>query len=80
MVQINKVNIPNFDEFAVKNVCSKFVNNKLLLSYFPEFRKIDELIDAIFYDSLSTLYSDYVINMILTVYAMRSGNDAKLED
>ena len=80
MVQINKVNIPNFDEFAVKNVYSKLTNNKLLKSYFPELGKNRWIDRSYFYDVLSTLYPEYVSNMILAAYAKRSGNDAKSED
>ena len=61
-----------------------YVPSSLTISYccyiFLNSERIGELIDVIFYDSLSTLYSDYVINMILAVYAMRSGNDSKPED
>ena len=67
MVQINNVNIPNFDEFAVKNVYSKLTYNKLLMSYFPELGMNRWIYRSYFYDVISTLYPDYVSNMILAI-------------
>ena len=80
MVQINKMNIQNFDEFAVKNVYSKLINNKLLMSYFPELGKNRWIDRSYFYDVLLTFYLDYVSNMVLAAYSKIYGNDAKPED
>ena len=73
MSQINKVNIPNFEEFSVKNVYNKITNNNILMPYFPELRKSRMIDKRNFYDVLSTLYPEYVADMIHAAYAKRSG-------
>ena len=50
------------------------------MSYLPELGKNRWIDRSYFYDVLSTLYPDYVSNMIQAAYAKWSGNDAKPED
>ena len=68
MSQINKVNIPNFEELSVKNVYNKIANNNILMPYFPEIEKSRMIDRSYFYDVLSTLYPEYVADMIHAAY------------
>ena len=67
------MNIPNFEEFSVKNVYNKITNNNILIIYFPELGKSRMIDRSYFYDVLSTLYPEYMADMIHAVYAKRFG-------
>ena len=79
MSEINNVNIPSFDEFAVKKIFPKIQNNKVIMKYLHELGQ-GQLVDrAYFYDDLSTLYLNYVADIINGAYVKRSG-DANIKD
>ena len=80
MDQVKNVNVPNFDEFAVKRVFPKIKHNVDFMSYIPEL-SAGTLIDRkYFYDVLVTLYPDYVANMIKNAYIKRAGRYSKPEE
>ena len=77
MSEINNVNIPNFEEFAVKKIFPKIQNNKVIMKYLSELGQ-GQLVDrAYFYDVLSTLYPNYVADIINRAYVKRSGDANK---
>ena len=81
MSQINKVSIPNFEEFSVKNAYNKITNNNILMPCFPELGKSRMIDRSYLYDVLSTLYPEYVADMIHAAYAKRSwGKTAPKEE
>ena len=80
MNEVKHVNVPNFDEFAVKKIFPKVVNNQTIMAYIPDLGE-GRLVDReYFYDVLATLYPSYVADIIHGAYEKRSGEVDQQED
>ena len=80
MNEVKHVKVPNFDEFAVKKIFPKVVNNPTIMAYIPDLGE-GRLVDReYFYDVLATLYPSYVADIIHGAYMKRSGEVDQEDD
>ena len=72
MDEIEKKNIPYFNELSIKQLWSHFKNNATIVSYFPEYGAHEYPERDFFFNILCTLYSKEVEIMIQAAYKARN--------
>ena len=79
-MEIEKLNIPSFDELSVKKLWEHFKNNKTVMEYMPDYAPEELPERDFFFNVLSTLYPKEVQLLVEASYKARQLHFKKMKD
>ena len=71
MVEINKTNIPEFNEVSISKLWNHFKSNPTVMKYMPDYVGKQQPEKEFFFNVLGTLYPTEVDKMVDAAYKVR---------